>query len=87
MQGNYSNTGNATQLPQTVVYKKCADRRVQSLQNKGYAAASPSATPEVSPSGTPQQTDDELDELPDVVAVRSKRLLKRQSSKETQNNG
>ena len=44
-------------------------------------------TPEASPSVTPQQTDDEVDELPDVNVARKKRLLKRQSSKETENNG
>lgn len=63
------------------------DPRLQALQNEGYAASTPSATPEVSPYATPQQTDDEVEELPDVIAVRNKRRLKRQSSKETQNNG
>lgn len=77
-QENYDN--NVSQVPQSVAY--CAEPRVQALQNTGYAA-----TPEVSPSATPQQTDDEVDELPDVIAVHNKRLLKRQRSKETQNNG
>ncbi|KAL9971607.1 hypothetical protein ACROYT_G017791 [Oculina patagonica] len=73
----------ASQGPQSVVYIS-EHPRVQALQNTGYAPSTPSATPEVSPSATPQQTDDEVEELPDVISVRNKRLLKRQSSRDAQ---
>ncbi|XP_078371042.1 uncharacterized protein LOC144654699 isoform X2 [Oculina patagonica] len=65
----------ASQGPQSVVYVT-EHPRIQALQNTGYAPSTPSATP--------QQTDDEVEELPDVISVRNKRLLKRQSSRDAQ---
>lgn len=44
------------------------------LQNEGFASSA---------QGTPCHTDDELDDLPDVIQ-RTKRLVKRQHSREGQ---
>jgi len=57
---------------------------VQASENEGFLSTSNPTTPQVSPKGTPHHTDDEIEDLPDVT-VRTKRLWKRQNSKETRN--
>ena len=75
-----SASGNQVDLPQLPQVAHMP--RLQALQNTGFSSDSNPATPQASRGTTPCHTDDELEELPDVVAVHKKRLVKRQNSKD-----
>ena len=75
-QGNYDNNSTQIFLPRIDFSIPAVD-----------APHSIPSIREVSPSVGPRCSDEELEELPDVIALRIKRRLRRQSSKERQTNG